>query len=425
MRQKLKTALALVGLSVVVIVAMDVLGRVASAVDDRYFGPPADHLLADDDLRAGLPAYDGVDYDPRALLEEVRKSDRTVYEPYTVWKRRPYRGAYTTIDITGARRTVGNSSSEDALDIWVFGGSAVWGVGAPDHETIPSQLAALLNGTLGIESNIRNLGRRGYVSTQEVIFLMRELQAGRRPDIVLFYNGVNDAAAVSLWPEFPGAHVSFDTVRDRFEATGEEGDLGWFARSTGLYKASRIVLDRVEGESFERDGIIVYADRDTDATPNYRWLAELGIDLWLFNARVIDSLARVYGFTPLMAFQPGLWSTGKPLDPSEESLIESEMEYAGLKTIMTVRAEMAAVLDERLSERQSPDWVVNLNDLFADTSGPVYIDYVHVTGRGNEIAARRIAMELFERLCDREAVLLSEDTLRQLDAGCRKWSDAR
>ena len=108
-------------------------------------------------------------------------------------------------------------------------------------------------------SNVRNLGRRGFVSTQEVIYLMRELQAGRRPDVVVFYNGVNDAAAVSLWPEFPGAHVSFDTVHDRFEATGEEEDIGWIARSTGLYKASRIVLDRVEGDPFERDDIIVYS----------------------------------------------------------------------------------------------------------------------------------------------------------------------
>ena len=425
MRQKLKTALALVGLSVVVIIAVDVFGRVASAVDDRYFGPPIDHLLADDDLRAGLPAYDGVDYDPRALLEEVRKSDRTVYEPYTVWKRRAYRGEYTTIDIVGSRRTVGNSASEDALQVWMFGGSAVWGVGAPDSETIPSHLAALLNGELGIDASVRNMGRRGYVSTQEVIYLMRELQAGRRPDIVVFYNGVNDAAAVSLWPEFPGAHVSFDTVRDRFESNGQDGELGWFARTTGLYKASRIVIDRVEADPFERDGIIVYADQDTDSTPNYRWLAERGLDLWLFNARVIDSLARDYDFMPLVAFQPGLWSTGKPLDPSEESLISSEMEYAGLKTIMTVRAEMAAVLDDRLSDAQSPAWVVNLNDLFSDTPVPVYIDYVHVTGRGNEIAAQRIATELLDRLCDQSGDLLSENTLRRLDAGCQRWEDAR
>ena len=425
MRHKLKTALALVGLSVVVIVAADLLGRVASAVDDRYSGPPADHLLADDDLRASLPAYDGVAYNPRALLEEVRKSDRTVYEPYTIWKRRAYRGEYTTIDIAGSRRTVGNSTSEDALQVWVFGGSAVWGVGAPDSETVPSHLAALLNRELGIDANVRNLGRRGYVSTQEVIYLIRELQAGRRPDVVVFYNGVNDAAAVSLWPEFPGAHVSFDTVRDRFESDGEGDDIGWFARSTGLYKASRIVLDRVEGDTFERDGIIVYADQDTDSTPNYRWLAERGLDLWLFNARVIDTLARDYGFMPLLAFQPGLWSTGKPLDSSEESLIASEMEYAGLKTIMTVRAEMAAVLDDILSDPQIPDWVVNLNDLFIDTPDPVYIDYVHVTGRGNEIAARRIAAELLERLCGRPDAELSENTRRQLDTGCRRWSDAR
>ena len=425
MTHKLKTALALVGLSVVVIIGADLLGRVASAVDDRYFGPPADRLLADDDLRASLPAYDGVDYDPRALLEEVRKSDRTVYEPYTVWKRRAYRGTHTTIDIAGSRRTVGNSSSEDALQVWVFGGSAVWGVGAPDSETIPSHLALLLNNSLGIDSTVKNLGRRGYVSTQEVIYLMRELQAGRRPDIVVFYNGVNDAAAVSLWPEFPGAHVSFDAVRDRFESNGEDDDIGWFARSTGLYKASRIILDRVEGDPLERDGIIVYVDHDTGSTPNYRWLAERGLDLWLFNARVIDSLAREYGFIPLMAFQPGLWSTGKPLDPSEESLIASEMEYAGLKTIMTVRAEMAAVLDERLINDQAPDWVMNLNDLFAETPDPLYIDYVHVTGHGNEIAAQRIATELLERLCDQSSVLLPENAPRRLDAGCQRWEDAR
>ncbi len=418
MGQKLKTALTLVGLSMVAIVAADLVGRVAAAVDERYFDPPSDQLLADDDLRAGLPAYDGVDYDPGVLLEEVRKSDRTVYEPYTIWKRRPYRGEYTTIDLSGSRRTVGNSESEDALEIWMFGGSTVWGVGAPDGETIPSHLASYLNGTLGIEATVRNLGRRGFVSTQEVIYLMRELQAGRRPDIVVFYNGVNDAATVSIRPEIPGAHVSFDAIRERFDTRNDDDSLGWFARSTGLYKASRIVLDRVQDDPFERDGIIVYAEHDTDLTPDYRRLAERGIDLWLFNARMVDSLARAYDFVPLIAFQPGLWTTGKPLDPSEESLIVSEMEYAGLKTIMTVRAEMAALLDDKVSDAHAANTVVNMNDLFVDTPEPVYIDYVHVTGRGNEIAARRIASELLGRLCESTDGQLPEQALRQLSVGC-------
>ncbi len=418
MGQKLKTALALVGLSVVAIVAADLVGRVAAAVDERYFEPPSNQLLADDDLRASLPAYQGVDYDPRVLLQEVRKSDRTVYEPYTIWKRRPYRGEYTTIDLSGSRRTVGNSESEDSLEIWMFGGSAVWGVGAPDGETIPSHLAAHFNGTLGIEARVRNLGRRGFVSTQEVIHLMRELQSGRRPDIVVFYNGVNDAAAVSLRPEFPGAHVSFDAIRERFDTRNDDDSLGWFARSTGLYKASRIVLDRVQDDPIERDGIIVYAEHDTDFTPDYRRLAERGIDLWLFNARMVDSLARAYDFVPLIAFQPGLWTTGKPLDPSEESLIVSEMEYAGLNTIMTVRAEMAALLDEKITDAHAANTMVNMNDLFVDTPEPVYIDYVHVTGRGNEIAARRIASELLGRLCESPVERLSERALRQLSVGC-------
>ncbi len=418
MGQKLKTALALVGLSVVTIVAADLSGRVAAAVDDRYFEPPSNQLLADDDLRASLPAYQGVDYDPSALLQEVRRSDRTVYEPYTIWKRRPYRGEYTTIDLSGSRRTVGNSENEDALEIWMIGGSAVWGVGAPDGETIPSHLASHLNGTLGIDASVRNLGRRGFVTTQEVIHLMRELQAGRRPDIVVFYNGVNDAAAVSLRPEFPGAHVSFDAIRERFDSRNDEDSLGWFARSTGLYKASRIVLDRVQDDPIERDGIIVYAEHDTDVTPDYRRLAERGIDVWLFNARIVDSLALAYDFVPLIAFQPGLWSTGKPLDPSEESLIVSEMEYAGLRTIMAVRAEMAALLDDKVYGGQAPNTFVNLNDLFHDTPEPVYIDYVHVTGRGNEIAAKRIASVLLGRLCEFPDERLTDHALGQLRAGC-------
>ena len=416
--RRLKTIFALIGVSAAALLAAEIAGRAAAAIDARYFDPPANRTLVDDDVRSSLPAYEGVDYDPRQLLAEVRKSDRAVYQPYTMWRRRAYRGTYTTVDVEGIRRTTGNSPSDDSIQVWMFGGSAVWGVGAPDHETIPSRLASVLNREFGIDAAVRNLGERGFVSTQEVIYLMRELQAGRRPDVVVFYGGVNDAAAVSLWPEFPGAHVSFDTVRDRFETDVDGGSFGSFLRSTGLYAASRIVLDRLEADPFERDGIIIYSAADTGSTPNYRWLAERGIDVWLFNARVVGSMAKTYGFMPLVLFQPGLWSSGKPLDLSEESLLASEMEFAGLMTLMTVRSEMHSVLEERSSKGDTPEWVVNLNDLFFETREPVYIDYVHVSERGNRIAARRIAEEVLTRLCARPQDLLPSKSLPQIRAAC-------
>lgn len=419
MIDKFKIGLAIIGLSAIAIVAADALGRAAVLIDERYFDTARNLTLIDDGLRAGLPAYDGVDYDPRTVLDEVRKSDRAVYQPYTMWKRRPYRGVYTAIDVDGLRHTVGNSSETDALQIWMFGGSTVWGVGAPDDETIPSHLAKLLNQTFGIDASVRNLGERGFVSTQEVIYLMRELQAGRRPDVVLLYDGVNDAAAISLWPEFPGAHVSFDTLRDRFEAINDDGGIDSFVRSTGLYRASRIVLDRLEDDPFERDGIIVYASDDNDSEPDYHWLAERGIDLWLANARVVESLSRTYDFASLMFLHPGLWSHGKPLDSSEEMLLTTEAEFASLKTIMRVRAEMASILDTQLSDSPTAKSIVNLDGLFANTSDSVYIDYVHITGRGNRIAAERIASEMLKQLCIRLSPDLARKSLGQVRTACQ------
>ena len=43
-----------------------------------------------------------------------------------------------------------------------------------------------------VSSAVTNFGETGYVSTQNLIALMLELRAGRRPDVVVFYDGVND-----------------------------------------------------------------------------------------------------------------------------------------------------------------------------------------------------------------------------------------
>lgn len=71
------------------------------------------------------------------------------------------------------------------------GGSAVWGTGARDENTITSQLARKLCG-LGVPATVTNFGESGYRSTQVPIQLQLELRRSRVPDFIIFSDGVND-----------------------------------------------------------------------------------------------------------------------------------------------------------------------------------------------------------------------------------------
>ena len=70
----------------------------------------------------------------------------------------------------------------------------MWGEGARDGYTIASWLQRFLDQT-PYHTQITNFGQEGYVSTQEMIVLFEQLQKGNIPDIVIFYDGFNDAGS--------------------------------------------------------------------------------------------------------------------------------------------------------------------------------------------------------------------------------------
>ena len=420
--ERLKTALAVLGLTVLVLVAVDVLGRAASAVDGRFFSPPVlDSVSGVLDERQYAAAYDGADYDVAALFREFHATERIVYEPYTIWDRRYYPGDLVGIDHEGFRRTTGNSDAGDALRVWVFGGSTAWGEGAPDDETIPSHLARLLN-AWGVDAAVKNMGERGYVSTQEVVLLYRELQAGRRADVVVFYDGINDAAAASNWPEVPGSHVSLHRIRERFRS-GESASerRREFVRSLGIYKASRIVLDRMEAR--ERTARAGRDEADIDITPrfldaNFRFLGGQAVDVWLANRELVTALGEEFGFTALFALQPSLWTDGKPLHVSEKRILAEHLEIRAMTHIMATRAEMSAILGERRRDGTLPSDVHDLGGVFSGVEEPVYIDYVHTAGRGYRIVAEALFERLREHLCGTAPPNVSARVRGVLGAGC-------
>ena len=123
--------------------------------------------------------------------KELQASSEMVWHPYDSWRRKPFSGNSINIDQNGIRKTWNSNLSSKPLTIFMFGGSTVWGEGVADHSTIPSLLSKKL-ADHNIHVETINYGESDYVSTQEVITLLLELQRGHLPDIVIFYDGAND-----------------------------------------------------------------------------------------------------------------------------------------------------------------------------------------------------------------------------------------
>ena len=116
------------------------------------------------------------------LYRENARCAHVRWEPYVYWRRLPCSGSYINVDAAGLRRTWAPPArpGRRPLRIFFFGGSAAWGTGVRDEHTVPSELARYL-AAAGIDAEVVNYGETGYVSTQDVIALLRELQRGHRP----------------------------------------------------------------------------------------------------------------------------------------------------------------------------------------------------------------------------------------------------
>jgi hypothetical protein len=120
-------------------------------------------------------------------LQEIQKSEMR-YVSFLEWRSKPFEG--TAINILppyGQRRTVG-PAKPNMPTVYFFGGSTMWGSGVDDASTIPSQFAQVS----GFPSE--NFGETGYTAHQSLLLLIQLLQDGRRPSIVVFFDGGNDVA---------------------------------------------------------------------------------------------------------------------------------------------------------------------------------------------------------------------------------------
>jgi lysophospholipase L1-like esterase len=326
------------------------------------------------------PVYAGATWAPDLFREQsLRLALPYTYVPFRVTGVTEWHGKYFNNDQHPAgiwRRTINPEDCQHPkTSMWVFGGSTVYGTGVPDWATLPSYLSRNLNRDGRACVIVTNFGDESYVTTQELILLIEQLKRGGRPDVVIFYDGFNDAHVGMAAPDPWSAHYGLDIIKERAEGSFR----GRFDFVHRLYTVRVIEAAR---RLFRRRSKTLNDDE-------LRARASAVVDNYEANQNIAEALGQVYRFRFYAFWQPMLFYGHKPLVEFERQIIQLD---ASSKARFDPRPVVAAY--QEAARRAPAAAFVNLADIFDSVPEPIYTDEAHLGPHGNELAAHAIAKYL-------------------------------
>lgn len=357
----------ILGVTLLLLAGLEVITRAGFTLRDIWSngGNPQ---IVDESVRADV--YKDKDWAAEYWREENEtvQTVRSDWHSYVYWRRSPFQGKYINVDENGIRHTWNRSPlpSTGQIKIVMLGGSALWGTGARDDFTIPSQVSKKL-GAKSIDAWVTNMGEGGYVSTQEVLALMLELQKGNIPDLVVFYDGANDAFSA-----FQQGVAGIP--QNEYNRVAEFNQLNWrgaIVEKLALYRAIKGLVDR--------------AKRATQTQQTEAELANAVIDTYIANVRLVHALAQSYGFAVAFYWQPVIYGK-KNLSAWEKQQLDRYGESRFFRQI-------DSTMKQRALSRINPDFF-ELTTAFAEEPGTVFIDAFHLSEAGNDRIADLILQML-------------------------------
>ena len=376
---RLRPFFALLGYAVissVIVVALLEFGSFLVLTAYHWIRPDPQESIADTS-----PAYSGYPWASEFWKEERSRwnSQHGSYEPFRIWGVAPWNGKYINTDSSPYgiwRRTINPPNraceKQSSFEVWMFGGSTLYGTGVPDWATIPSYLSRDLNSATTACIVVRNFGVEGYVTNQEVILLMEQLKGGRRPGMVIFYDGVNDAYAGAVSPGVPTAHMSLSNIKARVEGT-VAGRLD-FLRSSYTLQLAVAALNSLRMGGAAKRGVDETESKAVTTLGNYER-----------NLQFATILGNAYGFRVFSFWQPAFVYGHKSLFPFEVTIAGNQAAKNSFNILAKVYqdAERRAAMDHTF---------VFLGNVFDSVKEPVYIDkWMHLAPGGNELVARSVA----------------------------------
>jgi len=249
-----------------------------------------------------------------------------------------------------------------------FGGSAMWGTGSDDRGTIP----AIFN-RLHPEAQAFNYGERGLDSRQNVERLVNLLALRRPAELVVFYDGVNDIAALCRNDTRLNGHGQENQIGNKLDVGGGVRGLLWERTFDLVARTRRAVSGAPES------GVYDCAKDPARA----RAVADVVVRDW--------QIARTLALASCARFITVLQPVAYIGRPRLGQIVDNPAAPKDLESFKDLGQQFRAVypLWQRLAGQPGMRWLYDFTGAF-DGNTLTYIDYVHVSQAGNEIIARRL-----------------------------------
>jgi len=374
-------AVAIVVLNILILLACLELAAIGIFGIRSLFSRSTEQLVGEGAPREKNSYYASKDWAAQYWHEFVLSRQQRYY-PYVGWRRDRFKGKTINIDQHGIRLTPGADCSANSYKAFVFGGSTIWGTGSPDWSTIPAYLQIGLDALTTKPVCVVNFGESAYVSTQAVIELLRQLQSGNVPDIVLFYDGVNDVYAAYQSGQ-AGVHQNFDQIASTVEGRrfyGENRLLSFIVLLRGSYSFSLFEesIARLREKLQHGKKLVTYETLKVDRAILSGSVARA----YLSNYKIVSALAQKYGFKFGFFWQPIISIGKKPLTDEEQ-----DMRRLMDPALVALYDSVYRIIEQSASEYES---LYYMGHIFDEYKSGIWIDDAHITPAGNQIVAKKM-----------------------------------
>jgi lysophospholipase L1-like esterase len=320
-----------------------------------------------------LPNYGGAEW-ARKHFTEYYDLEEADYAAYYGWRRPAYTGETININERGMRRTYRDQTATPERTIAFFGGSTTWGTGADDDRTIPSEVIKLNPEYVGY-----NFGETGYVAHQSLNIFLERYFEGFRPDVVVFYDGVNDVWNKCRHELGPYSHSREFKIRTALRESGSGGGESFWLTVLPIRNFIEKTI-RVFGNQNRAEASYYDCHKNPEKAEQ---IARVLLSDWL----IVKNLVQSYGGTFVPILQPVIYFS----DTRKEHLKLSESLKWQYETLYPLILDMI--------DREFPELAENFMDLrdALDRDEYFYIDWCHLSPNGNQLVAQRISQGIAAR----------------------------